>query len=110
MAEDAMRYRSIYVVEPSHDVSALKKYSDKIILLTTGYEETKDLPVTISNMLENFNPAYDAFVPIGKLISTMIAGMAIQEKCLEYNSQVDVGIYKNKDYEFVAMGVFNHAT
>jgi hypothetical protein len=110
MPKEAIKYRRIFVVQPSHDLSALKKYSDNIVLITTGYERDEDLPRKISEMLADFNPAYDAIVPIGKLISTMLTGMAIQAKCYALNSQVDIGMYREKDYEFLAMGVFEHAT
>lgn len=95
-------YRKIFVVEPSHDLSALKNHTDNIELLTTGYENPEDLPAKIKNNLKDFDPETDAFVPIGKLVSTMLAGMELQKKLR--NAPIKVGIYKNRAYEFMSIG------
>lgn len=98
-------YRKIFVVEPSHDLSALKNYTDNIELLTTGYENPEDLSIKIENNLKDFDPSTDAFVPIGKLISTMLAGMILQR--ISRNMPIKVGIYKNRTYEFMSIGEIN---
>lgn len=95
-------YRTIYVVEPSHDLTALKPYTDNIELLTSGYENVFDLAEKIQRNLASFDPKLDAIVPIGKLISTMLTGMVLRE--LVGNQPVRIGMYHNKDYEFIAIG------
>lgn len=96
------QFRKIFVVEPSHDLSALKQHTDCIELLTTGYENLPDLQAKIDKNLNDFCPETDAFVPIGKLISTMLAGMTLQR--MSNGAPITVGIFRNKSYEFIAIG------
>lgn len=98
-------FRKIFVVQPSHDLSALKNYTDNIELLTTGYENAEDLAPKIELKLTEFDPDTDAFVPVGKLISTMISGMIIQK--LVPDREIKIGIYRDRDYEFMSVGVMD---
>jgi hypothetical protein len=97
-------YRKIFVVEPSHDLRALKKYTDEIVLITTGYEDIENIYEKVEVSAKEFDPSTDAFVPIGKLITTFIAGMVLQKLV---HVPIIVGIYKNKDYEFMEVGEIN---
>lgn len=99
-------YRKIFVVEPSHDLSALTKYTDDIVLITTGYENVSDMYKKVEESIKGFDPLLDAFVPVGKLITTFVVGMVLQKLV---NNPITVGIYKNKDYEFIRIGD-NNAT
>jgi hypothetical protein len=94
-------FRRIYVTEPSHDMSALKKYTDCIVFLTTGYEDLSILSDVAKIALNDFDPDQDAFVPIGKLITNVIIGMYVNEK----NLDIVVGLYRDKDYTFYTMEV-----
>lgn len=97
-------YRKIFVVEPSHDLSALRKYTDEIVLITTGYENVTDIYKKVEESIKGFDPLLDAFVPVGKLVTTFAVGMALQKLV---NEPIIVGIYKNKDYEFMQIGELN---
>jgi len=103
MDEEIPKYRKIFVVEPSHDLSALKSYTDNIELLTTGYENIDALIPKIESNLQGFDPMVDAFVPIGRLISTMLAGLILGK--IAKDTPITVGIYKNKDYEFIPVEI-----
>ncbi len=100
------RFKHIFVVEPSgHDFEQLKQYTGDIVFITSGYEQLEELPRKIAEALSKFNPLTDAFVPVGKLVSTMLAGIAIGKVLkLEDWSEVWVGIYREKDYKFMAVG------
>jgi hypothetical protein len=100
------QFKHIFVVEPSgHDFEQLKQYTGDIVFITSGYEQIDELPKKIAAALSKFNPLTDAFVPVGKLISTLLAGMAVG-RILKQNdwSEVWVGIYREKDYKFMAVG------
>ena len=91
-------FHTIYVVEPSHDFSALKKYTDEIVFLSTGYEKLEDLPEIIRNNLNDFCAQTDAIVPVGKIIWTFVAGLVLAER--KDNGKITVGIFSDRDYIF----------
>ena len=95
--QEIKRFQTIYVVQPSsHDFSALKKYTDNIVFLSTGYEELEDLPLIIRENLRDFCADTDAIVPAGKIIWSFMAGLVLSnEKC-----SLTLGIFTDKDYVF----------
>ena len=97
--EIAPMYRTIFVVEPTrHDLTPLRKYADNIKYLSSGYDKLEDLKVRMSEELLNFDPAQDAVIPTGKLLSNVILGVLLSKF-----SVIDVGIFIGgdvKDYIF----------
>lgn len=98
-------FRKIFVIEASgHDLTPLKQYTSDIVLLTSGYEELCELPEKIDKIFEQFDPKRDAFVPIGKLASSFLAGISVGKILAKKDwTEIWLGIYRNKDYEFVAL-------
>lgn len=91
-------FRKIFIVQSTqHDISALTRYSDSLIYLSSGYEETEHLYRTFTRALEDFDPDTDAIIPIGKLIPNVFLG-----SLLASFPRVILGVYdgKNKDYYF----------
>lgn len=107
MDENINYFRKIFVVEPSHDLSALQKYTDEIVLITTGYEKVSEIYKKVEESLKDFSVEHDAFVPVGKLLATLASGMIISKMFIV---PITVGIYKNKDYEFIKIGDILDAT
>lgn len=75
-----MTFKTIYVVEPSHDFSALKPYCKRIAFLTTGYETPDELESTIRQNLKGFNHLSDAILPVGRVISCLVTGYVLMDK------------------------------
>jgi hypothetical protein len=72
-------YRKIFVVEPSHDFSALKDWCEQIVFLTTGYETVDILQDTIEDNLrsQKFDPSLDAILPVGRVIACIFTGIIL---------------------------------
>jgi hypothetical protein len=93
------QFETIYVAEPSHDVSALRQYTAHIAFATTGYENVAKVAETIEENLKYFNPETDAIVPTGKATTTFLLGMLVTKRCL--GKPLYLGVYRDKDYTFV---------
>ena len=91
-------YRKIFVCEPSHEFDGLKKYTDQIEFIATGYEDTFALSEKISSVMKNYDPTTDAIVPVGRLMLTFLLGIYLAK---QYPGEaITVGLYKDKDYTF----------
>jgi len=91
-------FRTIFVAEPSHDVSALKEYTHDIRFITTGYESIDNVHDAIVKNLQEFDPDQDALVPIGKVITSLMIGATLSKR---FNGlPITVGVYKDKAYTF----------
>jgi len=91
-------FRTIYVAEPSHDISALSVYTDKIKFITSGFESVKDIERIVEENLKEFDPIMDAVVPVGRVISSLIIGMVLSKKC--NGKPLNMAVYKDKTYTF----------
>lgn len=105
MGEDS-KFRKLFVVEPSHDVSVLSKYSSNIIFLGDSEEKIVDLPNKMKKYLEDFDPDLDAIIPMGRVSSCVLAGLLVGSK-LTYSDPIIImiGIYKNEEYIFIPVEV-----
>lgn len=96
------KFDTIYVVEPSHDFSALKPYCKRIAFLTTGYETPDELEDTIRQNFDGFNPLTDAILPVGRVVSCLITGYVLTDRVPHW-----VGTYSkqaNPPYRFTHIG------
>ena len=101
MANSDIKFRKIFVVEPSHDVSALKAHTDEIIMMTTGYEDMQTLPAKITGSLRDFDPELDAIIPVGKIIASFVSGVVLARMG---QAPIWIGVYKDKRYTFLQVG------
>ena len=91
------KFRRVYVVEPAHDVTKLSKYTNEIRFLTSGTESSDiELFKTILKALSDFNTKTDAILPIGRVMTNMLVGLAIGE--IFEDSPYTFLTYKNGDY------------
>jgi hypothetical protein len=91
-----MKYEKIYVIESSqHDLSALKEHTGDIRYLVSAYDDPSTWIAKITENIKEFDPKTDAIVPVGKLIPTLIVGMALQ------GHAVTVGVFHDKEYHFM---------
>lgn len=97
MANPNPKFRRIYVTAPSHDFNALKKYTNDIVFVTTGYESLEQLGSAIKESLKDFDPTKDAIIPVGKVVWVFVHGAVLGN--LNFKN-VMIGIYKDGDYSF----------
>jgi hypothetical protein len=90
-------YRQIFVVENSHDVSALSAYTGNIRFLLSGYEEPAQIKKAIEEALNvyHFDPRLDAVVPIGKNLYNLLLGAVLARYPV-----FTLGLYTGKEYTF----------
>lgn len=100
---DEITFRKLFIVEASHDLSMSKRYSNRIALLTDGGEKISELYGKIERGLLDFDPDTDAIIPMGKVVSCMIAGRVLSDM-LPSNSVITIGVYRGDSYEFINMG------
>jgi len=91
--EEANKFRTLFVVEPSHDLSITKKYTDNVKFITTGTE-----------LVEEFDPKLDAIIPMGRTSACLIAGLFIRSK-IPKGEKVKIGIYRSDAYIFIDVEV-----
>ena len=94
------RFRTVYVVEPSkHDLSLLYEHCENMKFLSTGYEVYSKLLEAIENNLIDFDPNRDAILPIGRVVSTFLVGIALAN--IQAEGNIMMGIFKGQEYEFI---------
>lgn len=97
------KFRKIFITEPVHPVGILSKYTNEIVFLSTGNEKIESLESIISNALKSFNPDEDAIVPMGRVSSCIITGIALAN--LFRNGEIFmIGLFKDNDYVFIHVG------
>lgn len=108
MSNTPSKFRRIYVVAPTtHDLSPLKKYSDNLSFLLSGYESMDDLLERLKVELAEFDPEIDAIVPMGKIVPNVMLGHV-----LNGFPQVILGIFVGgdiKDYVFEKVLLNGHS-
>jgi hypothetical protein len=100
---DEVTFRKLFIVEASHDLSMSKRYSNRISLLTDGGEKVSELYEKIEHGLLDFDPEADAVIPMGKVVSCMIAGMVLADM-FPSNTGITIGVYRGDSYEFINLG------
>lgn len=117
MTDADPKFRKLFVVEPTHDISILSKYCNQVVFLTNGEEKTEELAQKIPLMLKDFNPDEDALIPMGRVASCTIAGIAISTLIsrdhfrtderigTDHNPIIMVGLYRGSEYSFIGMEI-----
>jgi energy-coupling factor transporter ATP-binding protein EcfA2 len=118
MKVEENKFRKLFVVEPTHDISILSKYCNQVVFLTNGDEKTEELSKKIPLMLQDFNPDEDALIPMGRVASCTIAGIAIASQVHmphygaitspsspSHRPIVMIGLYRGNEYSFVGMEI-----
>lgn len=91
-------YRTIYVAEPGHDVSALREHTGRIKFITSGLELLPELIVSVQDGLKEFDPRTDAIVPVGKVTTCLVIGSILKER---FGKQpINIAVYREKNYTF----------
>ena len=93
------RFKNIFVVEPSHDISPLSKHSNNLKVITVGNESVADLYDVIIKSLETFDPSTDALIPMGRNTANLITGVILSK--LFPGREITIGIYNQGSYIFL---------
>ena len=101
------KLRIVWVTEPSHNFSLLKKYCDEIKFITTGYEDLEDVKMSIRVDLDEFDVEVDAIVCSGKNTTNLILGKLLG--VMFETNKITVGLYikdskGKRDYIFREVG------
>jgi hypothetical protein len=100
-------YRTAYIVQNTHhDFEPVKRIASRIEFLTNGYEEEYRLFETIRQGLEDFDSKQDILVPVGNVLSNVIAGAVMCTK----NCGYWLALFRDKEYHTVYMmnGVYKN--
>jgi hypothetical protein len=100
MEDYTPHFRTIYITDPSHDVSLASRYTTNIKFITAGDEASAELPSVIAKNLKDFNPSVDALIPMGKVITCLMVGLYISSM---FGEPVDItiGIFRKDFYDFI---------
>jgi hypothetical protein len=89
------KFRRIFVLQPSHDFSLLREFTEQIEFVTTGYETVEELENSIEEKLIAFIPTEDAVVVVGRVNAAFVFGAKLQE--MFPSETIHVGVYKKDD-------------
>lgn len=96
----ANKYRTAFItVNTGHDFSALLQIADKIVFLTSGYEQEDELRTTINTALKGYDPMLDILVPVGNVVANLLLGSLLG------TSDFHIAIFHDKVYH--SMKVYN---
>lgn len=102
------KFRKLFVVEPTHDISLLGKYCDNIIFLTNGDERIENVSERMDAKLEDFDPDDDALIPMGRVSACSMAGILLANKLKGgFKSIVMIGVFAGTKYIFIPLEVTN---
>jgi len=96
-------FDTIYVCEPSHDFSTLSEHTSRIKYVTSGFDDQDIVIKIIAESFAEFNPEKDAFLPAGKTFMNFIIGIVLGK--LFPDTEINMGVYKNKEYSFIKIRV-----
>lgn len=104
MPVEPRQFRTAFVVEPSHDFSALRDHCLDLRFLSTGMERSyRDLLENVDSVLNDFEPDQDVLIPTGHLWVTFVVGMHLVKRFGGNGTPVPavVGIFYNGQYNFM---------
>jgi len=93
------RFRRLYLIEPAHDFTVAKLYTDQVIFVTTGEERVEELQGKITESLSDFCPTTDALIPMGKSSACLMTGLILPTLSL-FGASVNIGVFRGDSYEF----------
>jgi hypothetical protein len=106
MEDELMHFRTIFVVEPTHDISVLSKNCSQVVFLSKGDEKIETIAETMASKLLEFNPDEDALVPMGRVSACAIAGVLLSNRFRgDPRVVVMIGIYTGNKYIFIPLEV-----
>lgn len=105
---DMRRFRKIFLVEPTHDFSVAKKYTDTVVFMTDGSERAEALDDKIASILEGFDPEQDAVVSMGRTVACLVAGIMIGSAFPGFD--LTFGIFRGDAYEFITIPTFTDSS
>lgn len=98
------KFKTIFILQPTHDFSKLVIYASNLRFLTTGKErQTQEELKGIKEALVDFDPAQDAIVTAGRTFVALLTGTILQS--MFQGQTVTVGLYittesGEKDYKW----------
>jgi len=93
------KFRTLYVVDPTHDVSIAKDYSESVVFISSGDEQIEDLEDRMMRILFSFDPRQDAIIPMGKVTVCLLTGIVLGR--LFPFDKIAFGVYKDGEYKFI---------
>lgn len=73
-----MKFRTVYLTQPYHDISQAVDIAEQLKFCTTGGETTiSEIILSIKKALENFDAEQDAIIPIGSARNNLLLGIIL---------------------------------
>jgi hypothetical protein len=101
--EVVKHYRTIYVVQPTHDLSDTRDFTNNLRFITNGNELVENLLPVIRESLKDFDPDQDAILAMGRVSANVLVGMILREKFP--SKLIDLGIRNNESYQFIELEI-----
>jgi len=95
------KFKRVFITQPTkYDLSVLNNYADELIYVTSGLEPLERIEESVEVNMQEFNPAIDAIVPIGRATGVLIMSFVIARRL--NGQKINVGVHKGKgSYEFI---------
>lgn len=91
-------FRSAYVTDPTHDMSAISAWVEDIHFILKGTETYAEIPAAVAQALKDFSPEKDVIIPVGGIVANFVMAM-ILTNMLDRSVTLTIGSYR-KGYEF----------
>lgn len=91
------KFRTAYVCEPGFDFSPLLEVAENIVYITNGFEKgVNQIAHSVHVALVAFDDDKDIFVPVGKVLTVMLA-----TDYLDGANPFNVAVYDQRKYEII---------
>lgn len=101
MDVDKIKFRKVFITQPSHNFSALMEHAQDVVFLTSGRETFQEAKRAVRERLEEMNPDKDAIVAVGKVNTSLLIGTTLGK--LFPDKDIIIGIYSEGDYDWEVM-------
>lgn len=90
------KFRVVWVMEPGKDFSSAMPDAEDIQFICNGFERGDDRTRNIKEAVNKFNPATDAWIPVGRMMSVAQTGLELARTYP--NDKIVIGVYKDGEY------------
>lgn len=92
-------YRTAFVVQNTgYDFSDLETICENIRFITSGRESEDQLLDVINDRMHDFVPNMDLFVPVGNVVTNLLAGLVLFTLAKPLGDAITIALYKDRKY------------
>jgi hypothetical protein len=95
------KFKTVWVTEPGKDFSNAMEHADRIEFICNGFEKGEDRATNIKAAVARFDPATDAWIPVGRMLAVAQTGLELARAYP--TAAIRIGVYREGEYTWQEM-------